>query len=137
MRMNFPVKLYRVRSRSTKNEYVLATPSADTDMATDGVILLASYSRKEIHICCASDDEYELGPYHGTIRRASRENEAQGRDDLAGIAIDTGEISTVTPDIGFAFHDVVSNGYADVIDDVSIDVFLAEGGRIVDARSSG
>jgi hypothetical protein len=104
-------------------------------MVTDGLILLASYSRREIHICYASGDEYELGPYNAPIRRASRENKAQGRTDLAGVAIDTGETSTTKPGLGFAFHDLVSKGYADVVEEMSTDAFLAEGGTIVDTRN--
>ena len=133
----YPLKLFRVRSRSRGNEYVLAIPSADTDMATDGLILLASQSRNEIHICYASRDEYELGPYPGSIRRANREGTAQQRTDLAGVRIDPREASAIKPGIGFALHGLVADGYADVVAEISVVDYIAGGGTIVDARNSG
>ncbi len=132
---SYPVQIYRVRSRSTAEVYFLGNPSADTDMVTDGLLLLASPQRKEIHLIYADTDEYSLGPFDGAVQRANRENEVQKRNDLVAVGIDPAMPSANAEVCKYAFHDVVNDGYADAIETLELDEFLSEGGTIVDRRS--
>ena len=110
-------------------------PSADTDMATDGVLLLASNHTSEIHIHFAAPDEYTLGPFEGAALRAERENERQERSDLVAIA-SCGPAHAQSAKFKFSFIDIYSGSYADPIETLKVDDYLKDGGNIIDHRNS-
>jgi hypothetical protein len=135
--VELPIALYIVRSRTTMQTYVLANPSGDTDMVTDGLILLASVEQNELHILYAAEDEYSLGPYAATTLRARRENAKLNRHDLRPVSLDMNAISTTLRCVPFAFHDLIADGYADAIRELSIQEFTSNGGTVLDRRSIG
>ena len=133
--MNVPIEIQKVRSRESNREYYLATPSADTDMATDGVILLASKIKKEIQILYVSAEDYPLGPYKGAEHRAEEENAIENRDDLAPVGIDLKSKSLFEHIGRFAYFDIHdTQDRADPIEHISIDDYLKIGGVVIDKR---
>ena len=125
-----PIKIYEVASRETGAVYHLAWPSADTDMATDGVVVLAGADGREIQVHKANKEEYDLGSEEGGRRLAARERGRQGRDDLRLVRAADPDGTLGGP---FAFYDLLSGGTADVVAPVSHEAFVARAGRLVDA----
>ena len=134
-RMNFPIQIIKVKSRSTGKEYHIAFPQADTDMATDGLFILVSKEKEEIQLHMASGDEYPLGPHQGAQLRAKRENEKNQRNDLVAASVDLSTPADSRSCCRFAYHDAMDESeHADAIERISVEEFRAQGGRLEDLR---
>jgi hypothetical protein len=131
--MNLPIQIIRVKSRGTGKEYHIAYPSADTDMATDGLFILVSKEKEEVQLHMAASDEYPLGPLDGAVLRAEKENQKNDRSDLVAVSVD---LSTPSKTFGlgrFAYHDIFDeNEHSDAIERVSVSEFTINGGVIED-----
>lgn len=156
--MNLPLAIVSVKSRRTGREYYVGVPSADTDMATDGLLVLTSKEKKEIFLCMALAEEYPLGPDEASRRCAIRLQEKLRRSDLAPVLLNLEEpaIKATWQDgrsfkvpaaqahwrdsefssWRFAFTDIYDeDDFADPVSELSCEEFIATGGVIIDSRN--
>ncbi|MGJ8674236.1 hypothetical protein [Rubritalea sp.] len=133
--MELPIQIVKVKSRSTGTEYYSAFPQADTDMATDGLLIVISRETNEIQLHLASAEQYPLGPYDGAKSCAMIQNNKHARSDLRASSIDIEAPSYSSSNCNFAFHDILElAGHADVIESLTVDEFIRIGGTLHDYR---